>query len=44
MGGRGGGGGGEGAAGSVHSIIILHTPYIEDITRWCEDMSFIFEW
>ena len=18
--------------------------YIEDITRWCEDMNFIFEW
>ena len=24
--------------------IRLQIRYIEDITRWCEDMNFIFEW
>ena len=25
-------------------VIILQYNYIEDITRWHEDMNFIFEW
>ena len=28
---------------SWHVNVSLH-PYIEDMTRWREDMSFIFEW
>ena len=26
------------------SLYILHVKYIEDITRWREDMNFMFEW
>jgi hypothetical protein len=25
-------------------IVVVHYLYIEDITRWREDMNFIFEW
>ena len=28
----------------VFVIIMLKISYIEDITRWREDMNFIFEW
>ena len=37
----------------VYNFLYIHyffvksnacTLYIEDITRWCEDMNFIFEW
>ena len=26
------------------SAVCSKIKYIEDITRWCEDMNFIFEW
>ena len=29
---------------TLHSGTYLHSPYIEDITRWREDMNFMFEW
>ena len=28
----------------VKTIITITNVYIEDITRWREDMNFIFEW
>ena len=28
----------------VWCIIMLTVLYVEDITQWCEDVNFIFEW
>ncbi len=35
--------------GTMHALFDAHTPtfptiYIEDVTRRCEEMNFIFEW